>query len=102
MLRDSIALSRLCFVVAVATLFLTLQGTAVVAAGLRRQVDPHWQRGSSYLKIGWNWVKGVTVRGWNLFTNISLQSDLDPDPAFASRWQREQRLDRFEFKVIGD
>jgi hypothetical protein len=100
MLRDAIALSRLCFVVAVATLFLTLQGTAVVAAGLRRQVDPHWQRGSSYLKIGWNWMKGVTVRGWKVFTQVALQSDQDPDPAFASRWQREQRLERLEFKVI--
>jgi hypothetical protein len=102
MLRDAIALSRLCFVLAVATLFLTLQGTAVVAAGMRRHVDPHWQRGSSYLKIGWHWVKGITARGWALFPNVTLQSDLDPDPAFASRWQREQRLERLEFKVIGD
>jgi hypothetical protein len=102
MLRDAIALSRLCFVLAVATLFLTLQGTAVVAAGLRRRVDPHWQRGSSYLKIGWNWVKGMTTRGWDLLEATSLSSNLDPEPAFASRWQLELRQERLEFKVKVD
>jgi len=99
MLRDAIALSRLCFVLAVATLFLTLQGTAVVAAGLRRRVDPHWQRGSSDLKIGWNWVKGVSTRRWALLEATSLNSNLDPEPAFASRWQLELRQERLEFKV---
>jgi energy-converting hydrogenase Eha subunit G len=99
MIRNSIALSRLCFVIALSTLFLTLQGTAVVAAGKRRWVDPHWQRGSSYLKIGWSWVKGIASKGWTLFQVGSLKSMLDPDPAFASRWEREQRQERLEFKV---
>lgn len=36
LIRTAIALSRLYFVLAVATLFLTLQGTAVVAVGKRR------------------------------------------------------------------
>jgi Transposase DDE domain len=99
MIRNSIALSRLCFVIALSTLFLTLQGTAVVAAGKRRWVDPHWQRGSSYLKIGWSWVKGIASKGWTLFPVDSLKSMVDPDPAFASRWEREQRQERLEFKV---
>jgi hypothetical protein len=99
MIRNSIALSRLCFVIALTTLFLTLQGTAVVAAGKRRWVDPHWQRGSSYLKIGWSWVKGIASKGWTLFPVGSLKSMLDPDPAFASRWEREQRQEHLEFKV---
>lgn len=99
LLRNAIALSRLCFVLAVATLFLTLQGTAVVAAGKRRWVDPHWQRGSSYLKLGWNWVKGISARGWQLFEISTLCSAVDPDPAFASRWQSEQRQERLEFRV---
>lgn len=50
------ALSRLCFVLAVATLVLTVQGQQVVATGKRRWVDSHWQRGNSYLRIGWNWI----------------------------------------------
>jgi len=32
---------------AVATLLLTVQGQQVVAAGKRRWVDTHWQRGNS-------------------------------------------------------
>jgi hypothetical protein len=99
MLRNAIALSRLCFVLAVTTLFLTLQGTAVVAAGKRRWIDPHWQRGSSDLKIGWHWAKGVATRGWTLFQCTSLVSNNDPEPASASRWQHEQRQARLEFTV---
>ncbi len=39
------ALSRLWFILAVVTLYVTAQGTQVVASGLRRRVDPHWFRG---------------------------------------------------------
>lgn len=48
-LKSAVALSRLCLVSAVATLYLTLQGTAVVAAKHRPWVDPQWFRGMSYL-----------------------------------------------------
>ena len=41
-IRNAPALSRLCCVLAIATLYLTAQGK-------RRLVDPHWFRGSSYL-----------------------------------------------------
>ncbi len=51
-IRDSKALERLYLVVALAILFATSQGTAVQITGLRTQVDPHWKRGLSYLKIG--------------------------------------------------
>jgi hypothetical protein len=47
-------LSPSVLVLAIATVYLTLQGTAVVAQGKRRWVDPHWERGNSYLRIGWN------------------------------------------------
>lgn len=98
-LRCAPALSRLCLVMAVATLFLTLQGTAVVNAKRRRWVDPHWFRGISYFKIGWNWVKTALTRGWNLFSLHSLASNHDPDPAKASNPQCEWRTYRFEFQV---
>ena len=65
-IRSAPALSRLCFVMAVATLLLTVQGQQVVTAGKRRWVDAHWQRGNSYLRIGWNWFKGVLHQGWCL------------------------------------
>jgi hypothetical protein len=84
-LRSAPALSRLCFVMAVATLLLTVQGQAVVADGKRLWVDCHWQRGNSYLRIGWNWFKGVLHQGWRLFSTISLSGHPDPEPAFASK-----------------
>lgn len=98
-LRCAVALSRLCLVMAVATLFLTLQGTAVVSAKQRRWVDPHWFRGMSYFKIGWNWVKTALTRGWDLFALRSLTSNHDPDPVKASNPQFERQRYRLEFQV---
>ena len=97
-IRSAPALSRLCFVMAVATLLLTVQGQQVVAAGKRRWVDAHWQRGNSYLRIGWNWLKGVLHQGWRLFRSFSLQGHTDPEPAFASKKQTQKQLER-EFTV---
>ena len=51
-LRDKDALFRLCGVIALTMLFLTLQGTQVVASGNRRRVDPHWFRGMSASQVG--------------------------------------------------
>jgi hypothetical protein len=56
LIRSAKALERLCFVLALTTLYLVSVGTSVVNQGHRRLVDPHWFRGASYLKIGWNWV----------------------------------------------
>jgi len=58
-LRDKFALTQLCGVIALTLLFLVLQGTQVVASGKRRLVDPHWHRGMSYLKLGWNWIRST-------------------------------------------
>jgi Transposase DDE domain len=84
LVRDADALTRLCLVVAVATLYLVAQGTQVVAAQKRRWVDPHWFRGASYLRIGWQWVKTALARGWELFTTWHLSGAPDPDPCRAS------------------
>lgn len=96
--RSAPTLSRLCFVMAVATLLLTIQGQQVVADGKRRWVDAHWQRGNSYLRIGWNWFKGVLHQGWRLFPTISLHECADPEPASASKKQTQKQLER-EFTV---
>ena len=61
-LRTASVLNRLCFVLAVVTLFLVAQGTDVVETEQRRLVDAHWFRGSSYLKIGWRWVRRATIK----------------------------------------
>jgi hypothetical protein len=84
LVRDAAALTRLCLVVAVATLYLVAQGTQVVAAQKRRWVDPHWLRGNSYLRIGWQWVKTALARGWELFATLHLSGTPDPEPCRAS------------------
>ena len=79
-LRDAAALTRLCFVLAVATLFLVSQGTHVVESDQRRLVDAHWFRGNSYLKLGWKWVQRAGVKGWSLISSLRLSPFPDPEP----------------------
>ena len=89
--RSTDAISRLCLILAVATLFLVSQGTEVVQLGRRRWVDAHWFRGNSYLKIGWKWVLRALVKGYNLITRLSLSPLPDPEPAMASKKQAKER-----------
>src|SRR5215813_3158584 len=101
LMRSAAALTRLCLVLAVTTLYLVAQGTEVVHQGKRRWVDPHWFRGQSYLKIGWNWVKLALSRGWKLIPTLHLSSDCDPEPAMASKRQYQhdcQSRFAFEFR----
>ena len=51
-LRDPQRIDRLLLVVAIVLLAGSLQGYALSLAGLRRQVDPHWKRGMSFLRLG--------------------------------------------------
>ncbi len=98
LIRSPEALERLCFVLAMTTLYLVSLGTSVVQQGKRRFVDPHWFRGMSYLKIGWKWVSYALSRGYALICRVYLSSECDPEPAIASRKQAQQRQDRFVFE----
>jgi hypothetical protein len=91
-------LSRLWFILALATLDVSAQGQAVVDAGKRRWVDPHWFRGNSYFRIGWEWVKVSVLKGWKLIRAVSFRTNHDPEPVMASRKQAHQRRYRFEFQ----
>ena len=83
---------------AMTTLYLVSVGTSVVKKGHRRLVDPHWFRGSSYLKIGWHWVSYALNRGYELITSVYLSGEPDPEPAMASKKQDEKRRQaRFVF-----
>jgi hypothetical protein len=97
--RDKFALSQLCSVIALTMLFLVLQGLQVVAAGKRRQVDAHWKRGMSYLKLGWNWIRLAITQQWKIQVCQFLSSAPDPQPALASRRQHDDRCKR-EFTVL--
>jgi len=97
--RDKHALSQLCAVMALTMLFLMLQGTQVVASGHRRRVDSHWQRGMSYLNLGWNWIRLAIAQQWKIQVFSFLFSAPDPHPAMASRKQHPRSLNR-EFTIL--
>ena len=97
-LRCDKALSRLCLVLALTTLFLCCQGQQVVADGKRRWVDSHWHRGHSYLRIGWDWVTQALHRGWRLVQDLHLIGGGDPQPARASNKQFQRQFTR-SFRV---
>jgi len=99
LIRSAPALTRLCLVLALTTLYLVAQGTEVVQQGKRRWVDPHWFRGQSYMKIGWHWVKLALSKGLNLITTMHLSSARDPEPAMASKRQYQHDCQtRFAFE----
>ncbi len=98
-LRDKFALSQLCGVIALTMLFLVLQGVQVVASGKRRQVDTHWNRGMSYLKLGWNWIRLAITQQWKIQVYLFLPSLPDPQPAIASKRQQNAFFER-EFTVL--
>lgn len=99
-IRSVCDLSRLCFILALGTLYVTAQGVAVVEQGQRRWVDVHWFRGNSYFRIGLDWVQSALLDGWQLSKQVLFSSNKDPDPAMASRRQHENRTYRLEFQVF--
>jgi hypothetical protein len=99
-IRSAGELERLCMVIAVATLYLVSQGVEVVRKDKRRYVDPHWFRGSSYLKIGWNWVKTALNKGWRLCSKLGLLGGMDPDPVMSSLVSASKRIHAFSQIVI--
>ncbi len=72
-------------ILAIATLHFTSIGLGVVRARVRRWVDTHWDRGLSYLKIGWRWLRQQYRRGWQAFASFWLDPTPDLVPAIASR-----------------
>src|SRR5712692_5828755 len=79
------SLERLLLIVAITTLHLTSIGAGVVRAGKHRWVDTHWDRGMSYLKLGWRWRQQQYQRGWQAFVPFWLDPAPDPLPVPASR-----------------
>lgn len=99
-LRSVCSLSRLWFILAVATLYVTAQGVEVVESDKRRWVDTHWFRGNSYFRIGWDWVKTAFFQGWSLIQTVRFLHNLDPCPAKSSQKQHDARSYRFEFTLL--
>lgn len=98
-LRSAPALERLYLVAAVALLYATTTGMAVQLANLRQQVDPHWRRALSYLKIGLRWLRGVIHKGRQMLEPIALFVH-DPQPCFASKRAQRDYYDQFWFSCV--
>lgn len=98
-LRDKYALAQLCGVIALTMLFLIVQGVQVVESGHRRRVDPHWQRGMSYLKMGWNWIRLCLTKHWQIQVSCLLPNTADPQPSMASSKQHQQSK-KLEFSIL--
>lgn len=98
-IRHANALERLYLIVALALLFATCHGMTLQLKGLRTQVDPHWKRGLSYLKIGLRWLKGVLHKGRDLFVPTTLLSQ-DIQPCFASQKAKKHYYDAIWFSRI--
>ena len=98
-IRSAEALERLYLVAAFALLYSTTQGMAVQCQGLRQQVDAHWRRGLSYLKIGLRWLKGVVNKGRTLLNPVPLLPN-DPEPCFASNKAEQRYYDQIWFSRI--
>lgn len=84
-LDDPKAIARLFLVLAVATLHFTSVGVAVVKRQTRRWVDTHWDRGMSYLQLGWRWLRQQFRKAWPVLPPFGLDPEPDPEPAIASR-----------------
>ena len=100
-IRHPQALERLYLVVALALLFSTMHGMTVELKGLRTQVDPHWERGLSYLKIGLRWLKGILHKGRDLFEPNPLLSQ-NFLPCFASSKAKPEYYSAIWFTRISE
>jgi len=100
-LRNAETLERLFFGVAVTTLLLVAQGTEVVEQQRRREVDPHWFRGSSYFKIGWLWIQQAVLKGEAFLSRCRLIGGPDLDPPKASLPQAQAAEKRWsEYQCV--
>ncbi|MEM9092657.1 MAG: transposase [Cyanobacteria bacterium P01_F01_bin.53] len=90
-IRDVQMLERLCFVLAVTTLYLTAQGLEVVEAGSRPQVDVHWLRGNSFFRIGWDWIRRALIEPRQLISQVRFLGSFEVDPVVPSLKSLENR-----------
>jgi hypothetical protein len=100
-IRNPEALSRLCLILATATIYLVSTGTAIVAMGYRSLVDTHWKRGLSYFQIGWRWIDFAFCHARKLLNFIWLDPGPDPELPSASKCQdAEPRVTFYSIKLL--
>ena len=93
--EGTVALERLILVIAVATIITLNEGLAVVSEGNRKKVDAHWERGLSYIQIGWRWIlKQLHKVAIILQCNLELKAMSDPLPVAPTRKESVLRRKR--------
>ncbi len=91
-LRDPQRIDRLLLVMAIAVLVSSLQGFALSLSGLRRQVDPHWQRGMSFVRLGLTWLQQSVTNASQRFMGWMPIPLCELEPCIPSRgMQRRQK-----------
>jgi hypothetical protein len=100
--RDAKAITRLYAVIAIATLFLVSQGVEAVKKGIRREIDPHWNRGLSYLKIGLRYLDSISSRAYKIIEKLILPSVPDPEPVRSGNgvFAAKLKIDRLQIKTV--
>ncbi|CAK6686826.1 hypothetical protein [Synechococcus sp. CBW1107] len=94
-LREPERIDRLLLILAIAVLVSSLQGYATSLAGLRRQVDPHWQRGMSFVRIGLATLQAFVTDTKNKLMTWMPIPQRDLGPCIPSRGvQRRQLMGR--------
>jgi len=94
----SVAIERLYLVAAIA-IGCDDSGQNVQIVGLRLIIDPHWQRGLSYSRIGLRWQSGRSSQRTRTTDSIPLLPK-DPQPAFASKQAERDFYDQVWFSRI--
>lgn len=71
---------RMSLVMAVAVLYLVSEGTFLVNAGRRAEIDPHRRRGLSYLQLGLRAFHQALTASRRIKLQLRLDPRPDPDP----------------------
>jgi hypothetical protein len=79
-LLSSRRLDHLLLILALCDLYLVSVGTHIIVTNQRRLVDTHWQRGLSYLQLGWRWVDYSLACDAPLPILFYLDPEPDPEP----------------------
>jgi len=95
-LRDAASLERLILVISLATLMLVSEGLQIVQQGVRRAIDPHWNRALSYLKLGLRGIHFALSRGLGVLSRLTLQGGADPAPPGRRKKSQVSPVDALE------
>ncbi len=82
---------KLFFVTFIATLYLVSQKIEVAREEKRTILDPHWNRGMSYFKIGWRWIRKSFLKGYDIIKEFCLDPAPNFEPAISSKKQFESK-----------